>query len=172
MSTLKLPYPAALRAQLQATLPRDRAGQGPGVIITPRGHDHRRCAAYESAYYEIQAFYVVNALPFLGPLEEALRAVPGVFLTTQVRWVSPQAPGESMTNTFTNPEWPARLGTARRDRNALRVQVIALIRDPEPDDPQPGLPARDPQWTELDGMHREPPVTTDIDRDTTTREEP
>lgn len=136
MSTLRLPYPAALRDQLQDTLPRDHAGQKPGVIITPRGTDHRRCAAYDAAYYEVQVFYVVNALPLLGPLEAALRALPGVFMTTQVRWVDPQAPGEPMTNTFTNPDWPAKLSAARRDRNRLRVQVIALIEDPARDDAQ------------------------------------
>jgi hypothetical protein len=36
-----------------------------------------------------------------------------------------EAPG----NVFTNPAWPPALGVARRDRDSLRAQVIALVSD-------------------------------------------
>jgi hypothetical protein len=132
MSTIKLLYPGALKNQLRDKLPRDQAGQRPAILITPRSHDHRRCAAYEADYYEVQAYYVNSSLDLLGPLERALRAIPGVYSTT---WVCPAPPEAGrpllIGNTFTNPAWPAELGVGRRGWRRLRVQVIALIRDPE-----------------------------------------
>ena len=60
-------------------------------------------------------------------LEDELRDVPGVYATTQVHG----DPASRRRNVFTNPEWPPKLGTLRRDRDELRPQVLALIRDPE-----------------------------------------
>ncbi len=52
--------------------------------------------------------------------------MPGIYATTQVRVTDP---GVSLVNTFTNPAWPPALGAARRDRDSLRPQVIALVKD-------------------------------------------
>lgn len=123
MTTYNLGYPADLRRRLEATLPRELGKYRPQVNVTPRDRDEKRCAAYEADHYEVHAHYSPSDRDLLGPLEEALKAEPGVYLTTQVYGV----PGQG--NLFTNPGWPPALGTRRRDRNDLRAQVIALIRD-------------------------------------------
>jgi hypothetical protein len=122
VSVLALPMPADLARRLEYRLPRQRGTYTPYVSITPRGRDERRCAAYAADHYEVSAYYVASDIGSLGALEDGLKAVPGVYLTTQVH---PRREGA----VFTNPAWPAALGTARRDRNSLRSQVIALIRD-------------------------------------------
>jgi hypothetical protein len=76
----------------------------------------------------VNVYYIASDVASLGPLEEALRAVPGVYLTTRVHPAprDPANPRRQPGNTFTNPDWPAALGSRRDD---LRVQVIVLIRD-------------------------------------------
>ncbi len=76
----------------------------------------------------MHAFCVTSEIESLAALEDAMKAMPGVYLTTQVRVRGIGSRGLP-ENEFTNPAWPAALGTARRDRNSLRVQVIALIKD-------------------------------------------
>ena len=93
------------------------------VTITPRGRDERRCPAYAADHYEVNVFYAASDLAALDPLEEALKAEPGVYLTTRVH-------ADSAQPWFSNPGWPPALGSKRRDRNQLRVQVIALMSDP------------------------------------------
>jgi hypothetical protein len=123
MTTFRLGLPAELRNRLQAELPR-WPGHSAAVRVTPRDRRERRCPAYDADHYEVHAFYTTAALDALAVLETALRAVPGVYLTTRVM---PGAGG----NIFSNPAWPDALGITRRDRNDLRPQVIALIRDPQ-----------------------------------------
>lgn len=122
--TRYLGEPAQFRRQLLYRLPRL-----PAVEVTPRAADESRCPAWRADHYEIHAYYTAtagaDAEAAYAALEAALRAIPGVYATTlaepKVAW--PQKVVE-----FSNPDWPARLGTARRDRNALRMQVMALIR--------------------------------------------
>lgn len=123
MTTYKLGLPSELRRRLEYTLPRQRGYSDAAVQITPRDRNERRCAVYAADHYEVNAFYTSSEPGSLDALEAALAAVPGVYLTTRVL---PSAP---FVNMFTNPAWPAALGTARRDRNSLRTQVIALMRD-------------------------------------------
>jgi hypothetical protein len=127
MSTHRLGPPAEVRRQLEYRLPRQGGLHPPTVRVTPRDREEHRCPAYAADHYEVHAYYVRSDTGSLGPLEEALRAVPGVYLTTQVRSHPSPLPG----NIFTNPTWPPALGTARRDRDDLRVQVIALIANPD-----------------------------------------
>ncbi len=124
MSARTLGMPADLKRRLTYSLPGH--GGTPAVRITPRDRNERKCAAYAADHYEIQAYYTTTSADVLTALEEALKAVPGVYATTQVRI---NDPGVSLANTFTNPEWPHALGAGRRDRDSLRPQVIALIRD-------------------------------------------
>jgi hypothetical protein len=126
VTTFRLGQPAELRDRLQAELPR-QPGATLGVRVTPRDRRERRCPAYDADHYEVHAFYTTANLDALTVLETALRAVPGVYLTTRVQ------PGLG-GNIFSNPAWPDALGIARRDRNDLRPQVIALIRDPQETD--------------------------------------
>ena len=76
----------------------------------------------------MHAFCVTSEIESLAALEDAMKAMPGVYLTTQVRVRGIGRRGLP-ENEFTNPAWPAALGTARRDRNSLRVHGIALIKD-------------------------------------------
>lgn len=97
--------------------------------VTPRDQHERQCPAYDAEHYEVHAFYTTTGADSLDVLEEALRAVPGVYATTQVRRTSDSVLAGNM---FTNPAWPAPLGAARRGRHDLRPQVLALIRDKPP----------------------------------------
>jgi hypothetical protein len=126
VTTHKLGMPADLKRQLEYALPRQHGKYPPAVRVTPRDHRERRCAAYDADHYEVQAYYTTTSADSLSVLEEALKAVPGVYATTQVRAGDP---GVSRKNTFTSPDWPLPLGTARLGRDDLRPQVIALIRD-------------------------------------------
>jgi hypothetical protein len=130
--------PADLRRRLEYALPRQHGRYPPVVRVTPRDRDEHRCAAWAADHYEVHAYYTTSDTGSLGPLEDALKAAPGVYLTTQVHGHQPPAgqPG----NMFTNPAWPAALGTARRDRNSLRAQVIALIGDEKPAAQRAGPP--------------------------------
>lgn len=114
--------PAQFRRYLERSLPRR-----PAVEVTPRDDDEAPSPAWRADHYEIRAYYTAtagtDAATAYGELEAALRAIPGVYLTTRVERASISA-----TVAFTNPDWPARLGTGRRDRNSLRMQVMALIR--------------------------------------------
>jgi hypothetical protein len=125
VTTYKLGMPAELRRRLEDSLPRELGKYRPQVLVIPRDRHELRCAAWESDHYELTAFYSPSDRDLLGPLEDALKAEPSVYLTTQVYGV----PGQG--NVFTNPDWPPALGTKRRDGNDLRAQVIALIRDEE-----------------------------------------
>lgn len=127
MSTWTLGMPGQMRRQLEHSLPRPRGLQA-HVSITPRDRRGHRCPAYDAACYEVHAYYTTSDLPSLAVLEQALQQVPGVYLTTQVY----RRGGPASHNEFTNPRWPARLGTARRGRDDLRVQVMALVKDPAP----------------------------------------
>jgi hypothetical protein len=127
VSTLGLPMPADLKCWLEYYHLPSLPGVGRAAVrVTPRDSRERKCPAYMADHYEVQAFYTTGRLDALAALEEALRAVPGVYATTQVRVAGP---GASLASTFTNPGWPPALGTARRDRDSLRPMVIALIRD-------------------------------------------
>jgi hypothetical protein len=126
LSTHTLGMPTDLRRRLEYSLPPGQYDNSrPFVRVTPRDRDEGRCAAWAADHYEVQAYYITSDTGSLGPLEDALNAVPGVYLTTQVHGHLP--PAERPGNIFTNPAWPAALGATRRYRNSLRPQVIALI---------------------------------------------
>jgi hypothetical protein len=112
-------YPSVLKRQLECALPRQGGALSPVVRVTPRDAAQRRCAVWCAHHYEVQVFYTTNDAGSLDRLEAALRKLPGVYLTTQVR-------GRGR-NEVTNPEWPAALGTARRGFHDLRPQVLALV---------------------------------------------
>lgn len=117
MSTDTLGYPAHLRDTLRYKLP----GR-PVVHVYPRDEDHRRCPVYAADHYEVTAFYTaVGDDHDRAALEQALRELPGTYLTTQLRGNFP-APGV----TVSNPGWPVRYPRG----SSLRVQVRALLRDP------------------------------------------
>jgi hypothetical protein len=97
------------------------------VRVTPRDEDEFKVGARWADHYEIRAFYTLTTSTTLDILEGELRDTPGVYMTTQVR----PHPANRIRNIFTNPEWPAKLGERRRDRDELRPQVLALIKDPE-----------------------------------------
>jgi hypothetical protein len=111
--------PSKLRRQLQDTLPRQH-GESAFVRVTPRDRAERSCSAYAADHYEVQAYYTTTTPGSLDQLEQALRELPGVYLTTQVR-------GSRGCNGVTNPAWPPRLGANRRGFHNLRPQVLALI---------------------------------------------
>ena len=116
-----LTYPSDLKRQLECTLPRHNGTLAPVVRITPRDGAHRKCAVWSAHHYEVHAYYTTTSAGALDRLEEALRELPGVYLTTQVR------PRGQLRNEVTNPAWPAVLGTSRRGLHDLRPQVLALI---------------------------------------------
>jgi hypothetical protein len=111
-----------LKAELQHSLPRPRETGSLVIRVTPRDRAERRCAAYDADHYEIQAYYTTTNPDALDRLEKALRELPGVSATTQFR-------GQGGRTEVTNPDWPVRLGTRRRDLHMLRPQVMALIAD-------------------------------------------
>lgn len=122
MTTYRIGMPSELKRQLQCVLAR-QCGRTPIVRVTPRDRAERKCAAYDADHYEVQAYYYAMSddPDSLAPLEKALRELPGVYITTQVRG--------QRRNEVTNPEWPAALGSSRRGFHELRPQAIALIRD-------------------------------------------
>lgn len=122
MSTYTLPYPADLEDRLECSLPHG-SGCRAAVHVTPRDEQHRKCAVWQADHHEISAHYSVMNPDLLGPLEEALQAVPGVYLTTRIQGL------HSEGVKISNPDWPAKLGTSRRGRGELRPQVLALIHD-------------------------------------------
>lgn len=128
MTVDKLPYPADLERTLCHRLPQQNGGT-PVVHVSPRDRDHRQCAVWKADHYEIAAFYHDTDRKFLGPLEEALQQVPGVYMTTQIQGHGGFPGGPEPTVTVSNPDWPPTRGTARRDRHDLRPQVIALMSD-------------------------------------------
>ena len=109
MTTYSLKSPAALKRQLQSELPQ-RPAATLGVIVTPRDREGRNCPAFWSDCYEVQAFYTRSSPEALDQLEEAVRTLPGVRITTQIR---DDGTGRRR-NEVTNPEWPAALRRARR----------------------------------------------------------
>jgi hypothetical protein len=121
VSTYKLGFPSDLKHQLQHSLPRPHGTGSLVVLVTPRDSAERKCPAYKADHYEIQAYYTTTNPNALDLLEEALRELPGVSATTQVR-------GRGR-NELTNLDWPVQLGTRRRGWHLLRPQVMALIAD-------------------------------------------
>ncbi len=117
--TIHRMHPSELRRQLECALPRQNGTLPPVVRVTPRDDAHRKCAAWSAHHYEVQVYYTTTDSGSLDRLEQALREMPGVYLTTQVR-------GRGR-NEVTNPEWPAALGASRRGFHDLRPQVLALV---------------------------------------------
>lgn len=117
MTTYKLP--AELKRHLSARLP----GR-PFVEVIPRDARWRKCAAYAADQYEVLVRYTTTDSSTLDALEEAVRAVPGVSATTQIRCVQLRP---YPWNRLTNPDWPAALGTSRPDFHMMLPQVLALI---------------------------------------------
>jgi hypothetical protein len=122
VSTYRLGFPSDLKYRLQNYLPRRHETGSLVVLVTPRDRADRKCAAYDADHYEIQAYYTTTDSDALDLLEKALRELPGVSATTQVR-------GGRERNEVTNPDWPAQLGARRRGFHMLRPQVMALIAD-------------------------------------------
>lgn len=113
---------AELSYRLENTLPRQHGTSRPVVRVDRRDRAERKSAtAWATDHYEVQVYYTTTDTASLNALEDALKAEPGVYLTTQVH---PAGAGV----VFTNPAWPSKLGVTRRDRNSLRAQVIALVR--------------------------------------------
>jgi hypothetical protein len=125
--TLHRMYPSELRHQLERTLPYQNGTLSTVVRVTPRDRDHRKCAVWNADHYEVQAYYTTSNSTSLDRLKEAMRELPGVYMTTQVRYVG------RLRNLLTNPEWPAALGTSRRGLHDLRPQVLALVRVQPPE---------------------------------------
>lgn len=121
MTTYRIGLPSELKRELEYTLPLQHGTGSPVVRVTPRDRDQRKCAAYGAHHYEVHAFYTTTDTDSLDLLEKALREIPGVYLTTQVR-------GRGR-NEVTNPDWPTALGISRRGFRELRPQVLALIGD-------------------------------------------
>lgn len=121
MTTYQTGLPAELKRRLEYLLPRQHGTCSPSVRVTPRDRTERKCAAYAADHYEVQAYYTTTDANSLDLLEKALRELPGVYATTQVR--------RRGGNELTNPEWPAAAGPGRRGFDDLRPQVIALISD-------------------------------------------
>lgn len=122
MTTYSLKYPAEMKRWLTARLP-PLESASIGIRVTPRYRAGQKSPACDSDFYEIQAFYTRYSPEALDRLEEALRAVPGIYRTAQVR---PCSPGK---NHVTSTDWPDVLGSSRRGFHALRPQVLALISD-------------------------------------------
>lgn len=106
------------------------------INLTALDRDERPCDAGRADHYEVSARYQAVTDESLRILETALTAVPGVYVTTQVRRVHGRSPAKVV---FGNPDWPGPLGTGRPDSYGMRPQVLALIRDEEP---QAGNPPR------------------------------
>jgi hypothetical protein len=66
----------------------------------------------------------------LGPLEEALQAVPGVYMTTQVhgRRLHGKQPGV----VFTNPAWPAGYCSPWAASGGWHIKIGEVRQLPEP----------------------------------------
>ena len=128
MSTYSLGQPGECRHRLEVSLPRD-GGFSATVRVTPRDRRERKCPAYDADHYEVQAFYTRASTDLLDQLEDALKAVPGVYVTTQVRRTSDSV---LAGNVFTNPAWPGSARHRPRGRHDLRPQVLALVRDEPP----------------------------------------
>jgi hypothetical protein len=126
MTVTTLGRPADLEAALRRRLDHP-AGSTLVIRVIPRDEKEIKCGARWADHYEARVYYTVVTPETLPVLEGQLQDIPGVYATTQVH----ADPGNPWKNVFTNPGWPAKLGIRRRDRNELRPQVLALIRDPE-----------------------------------------
>jgi hypothetical protein len=105
-----------------SSLPGDgRRAQPDAVQVTPRAANGQRCPVYAADFYEVAAYYVSSNPALLDRLEAALTHVPGVYRTTRVAAVGDHSEVQDRS-------WP--VGSTRRDK-MLRVQVLALMRDPE-----------------------------------------
>ena len=98
-----------MRDRIRAGLPAQIRARLHNLTVEPCDGRGRRAAAWSAHNYRIHAYYVSSG-ESLGPLEEALRAVAGVYETHRV--------GND-----------GRFGHLR----GLRVQVIALIAAPGDD---------------------------------------
>ncbi|MGH3278120.1 MAG: hypothetical protein ACRDNW_03180 [Trebonia sp.] len=119
--------PSDFERRLTAVLP-VHGGLPPSVEAFPYDRHERPCAAGNADHYEVHARYAAAGESALDSLEGALKALPGVYATTQVRDGRRADGGRSWRNTFTNPAWPGALGTERPNCHELRPQVLALIR--------------------------------------------
>lgn len=98
--------PSQARDRIRAYLPADIRGKIHGLIVQSCDERGRKCAAWSAHHYRVHAYFMSSGDP-LGPLEQALSEVPGVYETHQVT--------------------DGRFGRVRD----LRVQVIALMKSPE-----------------------------------------
>jgi hypothetical protein len=117
MSTRTITYPPKqLSMELYYQLPEDRIGHRPHAPnVVPLDTDERRCAAYRADHYWIWCCCVAAEPEPIPALEEAFKAIPGVYRTTQVYGSKP-----------VDPDWPLPQ-VRHRD---YRPQVWALMRDP------------------------------------------
>jgi hypothetical protein len=134
VSTRTLPYPAQLERELEYKL---RPLGVYGVRVTPCDDRGRKSAAWSAAYYEIKVRFVHTPKPGeLDPVEAALKAIPGVYRTTQE--ASP-VKGDPVTGVGALParildlEWPVQ---ARHRRGTVQDPwttpgALALMADPE-----------------------------------------
>lgn len=116
--------PSDFERRLTAVLPA-HGGFPPSIEAFPYDQHERPCAVGNADHYEVHARYAAAGESALDALEGALKALPGVYAISQVRRGKG---GHNWRNTFTNPAWPAALGTERPDRHDMRPQVLALFR--------------------------------------------
>jgi hypothetical protein len=104
--TMTIGSPSQVRDRIRAGLPREIRTRLHHLMVEPCDQRGRRSAAWSAHHYRIHAYFASSGVP-LGPLEDALREVPGVYETHQVGL-------------------DGRFGHLRD----LRIQVIALIKAP------------------------------------------
>ena len=75
--------PAQVRDRLRAGLPAPIRARLHHLTVEPCDERGRRRAAWTAHHYRMHAYSASSAEP-LGPLEEALRAIPGVYETHQI----------------------------------------------------------------------------------------
>ena len=108
MSTSTLPYPAQLERELKYKLPREVYG----IHVIPRDETGRKCAAWRADFYEVKARLVHTPLPGeLDPVEDALKAIPGVYRTTQEACAvagDPVTGAGALPARVLDPDWPVK----------------------------------------------------------------
>ena len=119
MSVRTLPTPKQLSRELPYQLPRDRFGSEVNIpIVMPLDENGYRCAACKADHYWIRCCYVVTDPEPIPALEEAFKAIPGVYRTTQAYGGKPA-----------DPDWP-RMPVLASGPDT-RPGAWALMRDPE-----------------------------------------
>lgn len=131
MSTKSLPNPAQLERELEYQL---RKLGVYGVKVKPYASDGRKSAAWCADFYEIKARLVSTPRPGeLDPIEEALKAVPGVYRTTQEALAvagDPVTGQGALPTRLLDPDWPVDRKKAFGDPWTT-PGALALIADPE-----------------------------------------